>query len=99
MPCSRRTGARLSPTARRRSWRSALMKSAENVNSHHGPMLFRLLRCEGKPRLHGRRGGSRNARRNVLADGRPMFESVTGAAARDPDVVEGGMPVDDKIAV
>src|SRR5262245_38510896 len=40
-----------------------------------------------------------DARRDVFAQGRAVFESVAGAASYQPDVVEIGMAVDKEIAV
>src|SRR5262245_8922701 len=40
----------------------------------------------------------RDQSRDVLADRGPMFETMTGSAADNPDVVVFGMTVDQKIA-
>ena len=62
-------------------------------------MLFDSFGSERKARLDGGKGSTRDARSEVLADGRTMLKTVAGAAAREPDILEAGMEIDEKVAV
>src|SRR5690242_6882170 len=61
------------------------------------PMLHLPLSSEREARLHVT--ALRDPRGHVLTQHGAVFEAMSGAATRQPDVIEGWMPVDQEIAV
>src|SRR5262245_1623 len=70
---------------------------AQTCRSINRALLHGLLSREGKARLGGR--VIKHTCTHVFAKRRSVLESVAGAAAGEPQIVEAWMPVNEKVAI